>query len=182
MTDKAGMSGVIPFIGRDDEVRALRGSLEKLAEGHGAAVMLAGEAGAGKSRLMAEFAAIARESGAITLRGHCTPEWPTPYGPFAGAIGEYVKDAGEKRTPDRPGLRRSPLSRAWFPSFATGFRTYSSPESLPPADERVRLLDVVAQFLVALSGRSPVVVILDDLHWADEGTLGMLRSIARETT
>src|SRR5207244_5141211 len=71
-----------------------------------------------------------------------------------------------------------PVARI-VPGVRTRLPDISEPVALQPDEERFRLLDAVAQFLIAVSVRAPTIVVLDDLHWADKGTIAMLRHVAR---
>ena len=83
-----------PFVGRENESARLRARLEEARAGRGGLVMLVGEPGIGKTRTAEEFAERARHEGATVLWGRCFEgEWAPPYGPFAEAIAEYVRDA-----------------------------------------------------------------------------------------
>ncbi len=176
-TDSPGRA---PFVGRDAQVQALRDSLTHASAGHGTAVALAGEAGIGKSRLLAEFATIAAEQGALTLTGRCTQEWSASYGPFVEAIAAYVQQTDSDALRADLGDGAAPIARL-VPAIRERLPDTSEPESLEPGEEGLRLLDAVSQFLVSVSKRSPILLVLDDLHWADEGTRSMLRHLARAT-
>jgi tetratricopeptide (TPR) repeat protein len=141
--------------------------------------MLTGEPGIGKTRTTREFADFARQAGAAVLWGACYEgEWAPPFGPFAEAIAAYsgTTDAERLRADLGPGCaaiaRLVPVLRDALPGIP-------EPASLQPEEERFRLLDAVSQFLIALAARAPVVLVLEDLHWADKGTIAMLRHVAR---
>jgi tetratricopeptide (TPR) repeat protein len=141
--------------------------------------MLVGEPGIGKTRTAEEFCDAARAEGAAVLWGRCFEgEWAPPYGPFVEAIAGYGRaaDPDALRADLGPGAgalaRLAPSIREWLPDIP-------EPAQLQPDEERYRLLDAVAQFLIAASARAPVVLVLDDLHWADKGTIAMLRHVAR---
>jgi DNA-binding CsgD family transcriptional regulator len=168
-----------PFVGREDESGRLRARLEEARAGRGGLVMLVGEPGIGKTRTAEEFAVYARGQGATVLWGRCYDgEWSPPYGPFAEAITEYVRAAPADALRADLGFGAAPISRL-VPALREAIPDIEDPVALQPDEERFRLLDAVSQFLIAVSQRAPVLLVLDDLHWADKGTIAMLRHVAR---
>jgi predicted ATPase len=101
-----------------------------------------------------------------------------PFGPFAEAIAAYARHADAETLRRDPGIGAAPIARV---VAAVRERLPDVPEPMPlqPDEERFRLLDAVSQFLIATATRVPIVLVLDDLHWADKGTLAMLRHVAR---
>ena len=139
------LSSGFPFVGRESELVTLR-SLVPWADGEGRRIVLiGGEAGSGKSRLVREFAGVAAESGANVLYGACDAVVHPPYGPFVEALGELPAGAG----------------------------------AADPDTERHRLHTAVADLLERAGLDKPVVLVLEDAHWADAPTLGLLRHLAR---
>jgi tetratricopeptide (TPR) repeat protein len=141
--------------------------------------MLVGEPGIGKTRVLEEFTEAARASRALVLWGRCYEgEWAPPYGPFAQAIAEFVGNANPEDLRRNLGFGGPPLARL-VPLLRERLPDLTQPVPLAPEEERFRLLDAASQLLIAVSQRAPLVVVLDDLHWADRGTLAMLRHVAR---
>jgi class 3 adenylate cyclase/tetratricopeptide (TPR) repeat protein len=168
-----------PFVGRGKEMARLRAKLDEARAGHGGLVMLVGEPGIGKSRTIEEFAEQARAGGALVLVGRCFEgEWAPPYAPFVEAIAGYAKDADPDALRADLGYGAPPVARL-VPSLRERLPDIGQPVPLNPDEERFRLLDAVSQFIIATSARAPVVLVLDDLHWADGGTIAMLRHVAR---
>ena len=168
-----------PFTGRTAELRRLTRRLDEACAGHGGVVLLAGEPGIGKTRTIAEVAETARAQGALVLWGRCYEgEAARPFGPFAEALGEYARTAAPEVLRADLGLHAAPLTRL-VPLLRERVPDLPEPVALEPAEERVRLLDAVAQSLLALAARVPTVLVLDDLHWADAGTVTLLRHVAR---
>jgi AAA ATPase domain len=168
-----------PFVGRESESARLGARLEEARAGRGGLVMLVGEPGIGKTRTAEEFAEYARGEGATVLWGRCYDgEWSPPYGPFAEAIAEYVRAAPADALRADLGFGAAPIARL-VPALREGLPDIEDPVALQPDEERFRLLDAVSQFLIAVSQRVPVVLVLDDLHWADKGTIALLRHVAR---
>ena len=168
-----------PFVGRAAELAKLTHALQEAGAGQGGLVLLAGEPGIGKTRLTEEFAESAAELGALVLAGRCYEgEWAPPYGPFAEAIAAYTRTAEPEQLRQDLGLGAPPIARL---VAAVRERLPDIPDAvtLQPEEERFRVLDAVSQFLAATATRQPVVLIVDDLHWADKGSIGMLRHVAR---
>ena len=177
--DPAAFLAQTPFVGRAAEVAQLTQKLREADTGRGGMVMLVGEPGIGKTRTCDEFAELARASGARVLRGRCFEgEWSPPYAPFAEAIEAYARDADADELRADLGYGAPPIARM-APSLRERLRDIEEPAALQPDEERFRLLDAVSQFLIAVSRRAPVVLVLDYLHWADRGTIGMMRHVAR---
>jgi class 3 adenylate cyclase len=168
-----------PFVGRAAERTKFTRKLQDAREGQGGLVLVAGEPGIGKTRLTEEFAESASEFGAVVLAGRCYEgEWAPPYGPFAEAIAGYTRVAEPDQLRQDLGAGAPSIARV---VAAVRERLPAIPEAAPlqPDEERVRLLDAVSQFLIAIAARTPVVVIIDDLHWADKDSIAMLRHVAR---
>jgi class 3 adenylate cyclase len=170
-----------PFVGRRDELARLVHRLERTERGQGGLVMVVGEPGIGKTRTTEEFAAQARERGARVLWGHCDEgEGAVPYGPFAEAIGEYA--ARTEVDELRADLSQYGAAVAGIAPLLKE-RVFDLPAlpALQPDEERHRLFDAVTQFVLATARRAPVVLVLDDLHWADRGAIALLHHLARFT-
>src|SRR5256712_1382767 len=179
-TDRAGVFVTrTPFVGRVKEMARLRAKFDEARAGHGGLVMLVGEPGIGKSRTIEEFAEHAGAGGALVLAGRCFEgEWAPPYAPFGEAIAGYAKDAAPDALRADLGYGAPPVARL-VPSLRERLPDIAEPVPLNPDEERFRLLDAVSQFIIATSARAPVVLVIDDLHWADGGTIAMLRHVAR---
>src|SRR5262245_5704741 len=168
-----------PFVGRTAELGRLGQRLRDARAGHGAVVLLEGEAGIGKTRTLEELAETARAEGATVLRGRCYEgEAARPYGPFAEALTEYVRRAPAETLRTDLEVGAAPLTLL-VPELRERLPDLPEPVALQPNAERVRVLDAMVQWLLALAARAPTVVVLDDLHWADHGTVAMLRHVAR---
>lgn len=164
------------YFGRAAEMSRLLASLEKAAAGRGGVVLLAGEPGIGKSHALRQLIEQARRGSAIVLAGRCVEGgWMPPFRPFAEAIAGYAESAG----PERLRADLAPALVRIAPRLSELLPELEPPPALQPDEERFRLLDAAAQFFAALSARAPVLLVLDDLHWADAGTALMLRHVAR---
>src|SRR5208282_4953684 len=167
-----------PFVGRAHQIKRLLAKLEVASNGRGAVAMLLGEPGIGKTRTLEEFTDLARQRGAMVLRGACYDgEFQPPYGPFAEVILDYARIAPAEDL--RTILAQSaPTIARIAPALRRHLGDIPEPPALDKEEERFRLLDAVAQSLIALSRIAPLVLILDDLHWADRGTIAMLGHVA----
>lgn len=143
--------------------------------------MLAGEAGIGKTFLAHTFAQHAHEQGALVIWGHCFEgEWQPPYGPWVGALREYVNAVEPQRLQTEIGLGAPYLAKL-VPEISLIIDSDQQALPLSPDEERVRIFDAITQWLVAGSRQQPIVVILDDLHWANPESLLLLQYIVRST-
>ena len=168
-----------PFVGRAAEVARLHALFDDAKAGHGGLVMLVGEPGIGKTRTTEEFAEWVESNGGRVLRGRCFEgDWSPPYGPFAEAIEGYARDASLDELREDLGQGAAPIARL-VPALRDRLEGIPEPESLQPDEERFRLLDAVSQFLHRASARVSLLLFLDDIHWADHGTITMMRHIAR---
>lgn len=171
-----------PFVGRTHQMERLLAKLDLACSGRGSVAMLVGEPGIGKTRTLEEFTDFARERGATVLRGACYDgEFQRPYGPFAEAIAEYARTAPAENL--KAALaKNAPTIARMVPGLSRHLGDISDPPALDKEEERFRLLDAVAQSLIVLAQTLPLVLILDDLHWADRGTVAMLAHVAHFVT
>ena len=166
------------FVGRGGELDKLRARLARARAGSGGVVALVGEAGIGKTRTALAFAERARDEGATVAVGSCTEgEWGAPLQPWAQALGSIVRTLGDKEAQRAAGAGRGTL--AWFVPELTA--RAPSP-SLDPRDERLRLHQSVTELLARASTKAPLVLVIDDLHWVDVDSLGLLQNIARQAS
>ena len=169
------------FVGRAAELRRLREALDSARDGRAAARFVSGEAGIGKSRLVNEFLAEAHRAGAIVARGESVPlgDSGLPYAPFVAAVRGLVGELPPGRVDEVIGPARS--------AFA-----YLRPDLLqdpaPPRDAspgvgegKARLFETVLGLLRRTAEEAPMVLVLEDLHWADASTRDLLRFLVRST-
>jgi class 3 adenylate cyclase len=177
--DPAAVLRHTPFTGRAAELSRLERRLEEARGGRGGVAMLVGEPGIGKTRTLEELAETARAQEALVLWGRCYEgEAGRPYGPFVEAIAEYSRKADTERLRADLGPGAAPLARL-VPVLCERLPDLPEPVPLQPDEERTRLIDAVTQFLLALAARTLTVLVLDDLHWADAGTVTLLRHVGR---
>ncbi len=180
ITDLRGLSWG-RFVGRRDEMDQLKSALESSLSGRLALAFIAGEPGIGKTRLAEEFAVYAGLRGAQVLTGHCYEgEASMPYRPFVEALRQYVRSRpdADLRQQLGPG---APEVATLVSEVRERFPEITDPPTLEPDAERLRLFDSVTQLLRNATSPSggPLVLFLDDLHWADKPSLLMLQHIAR---
>ena len=167
-----------PFVGRAGELEALR-TLMPRAEGEGRRVaLLAGEAGAGKSRLAREFAGQAASEGALVLYGACDAVVRTPYRPFVEALDRLVRVTEVAELREALGGGGGELTRL-LPDLPALVGELPEPVGADPDTERHRLHTAVADLLANVSRGRPILLVLEDGHWADPATLLLLRHLAR---
>ncbi|HSD78979.1 MAG TPA: AAA family ATPase, partial [Solirubrobacteraceae bacterium] len=167
-----------PFVGRSAELETLRTLLPR-ADGEGRRiVLLGGEPGSGKSRLVREFAAEAASEGAIVLYGACDAVVHTPYGPFVEALDRLARVTEPAELRAALGGAGGELTRL-LPDLPTRVGDLPPPVTADPDTERHRLHTVVTDLLTAVGRRRPLLLVIEDGHWADAPTLLLLRHLAR---
>ena len=168
-----------PLVGRAAELAAMQWAYEA-----GRLIVVEGEPGIGKSRLAREFAAWASRGGALALTARCYEgEEALAYGPFVQAVRAAGASAGPDWIESLPSRVLAEAARL-APEVSEG-GPGAAPGSPVPDDPgaRSRFLDGVASFLLsALDGPQPGVLVLDDLHWADQASLELLAFLVRRLT
>jgi class 3 adenylate cyclase len=167
----------VGVVGRRDEAAAIASAFKRVAGGEGCEVALvSGEAGQGKTTVVAEGARAAFEEGAWVLFGHCEEDIAAPYQLFAETLGHYITHAPEDRL--------KPLVDAYGPELARVVPALAKRVAgLPPStatdteSERYLLFAAVVEFIAQISVGQPIVLVLEDLQWADEGSLQLLRHL-----
>ena len=140
--------------------------------------LLAGEPGAGKSRLAREFAGQVAMEGALVLYGACDAVVRTPYGPFVEALERLVRVTEVTELRPALGAGGGELTRL-LPDLPAVFDGLAGPVEADPDTERHRLHTAVAELLANVSRTRPILLVLEDGHWADAATLLLLRHLAR---
>jgi len=167
------------LIGRTPELTSLRALLEQVKGGQGQVVVVSGEAGIGKSRLVMETRAEALASGFLVLQGSCFPtDRSCPYAPLLDLLRSFL--ATDARTRIEASL--GPLTAAFFPLLPDLLPQPLEHPLLPPLDaeqEKRRLFACLAQVLTNQTDTSPLLLVLEDLHWSDDTSLEFLHYLAR---
>jgi tetratricopeptide (TPR) repeat protein len=167
------------FVGREQELQEATSLWNQALSGNGQTLLISGEPGIGKTRLMRELATHVEVTGGRALIGECESEGGAPYSPFA----QIVRKALHKGTENGFNL----------PEFVLGDLLKLAPELKPyypdvppnpdlePEAEQQRLFENVVAFCKILSDYEPLLLVIDDAHWADSGSLSLLRYLAGRT-
>ncbi|MFH9414255.1 ATP-binding protein [Streptomyces rochei] len=160
-------SSVSPLVGREDELARLTGVLERARAGEARAVLIAGDAGVGKTRTLDEVAERAAAAGTTVLTGHCVDlgDVGLPYLPFTEILGVLAADERFAAV-----LAAHPVADRLLGA---------GPQDAEGRDgatrSRLRLFEDVAALLAELSDVAPLLLVLEDLHWADQSSRDLLR-------
>ncbi len=166
------------LVGRTVELEYVGRCWREATEGQRSLVLLAGDAGIGKTRLAAELAARAHSDGAIVLYGRFDEETLTPYQPVVEMLRGWSGGEPLNALRERLGPRASELG-ILLPEFGPP-PAETVAMSGPEADaQRFRFFDAVAALIGEIGAEAPVVLVFDDLHWADRPTLQLLRHLVR---
>jgi len=168
----------VGVVGRDTEAAMIADAFKRVASGEGRELLLvAGEAGLGKTTLVAEATRAAFDAGACVLFGHCEEDLATPYQLFAEALAHYVTHCPEEQLVAHVAAHGSELARL-VPALASRLSDLPASKATDGDTERFLLFAAVVDLLSEVSRQQPVVVVLDDLHWADKASLQLLRHLA----
>jgi tetratricopeptide (TPR) repeat protein len=167
------------FVGREAELRQLQSCFDAAASGQGSLTMVVGEPGIGKTALCEQLATYAGLRGGRALVGHCYEEGSLslPYLAFVEALKTYAqaRDVNQLRKELGPGA--ADVARI-VSEIRERLRIQPRPKG-DPGEERYRLLQAVSDFLGSAAIAKPLLIVLEDLHSADGGTLEMLGHVAR---
>jgi predicted ATPase/DNA-binding SARP family transcriptional activator len=168
----------MPFVGRRGELETLQRAWSRAARRFGGTVLVAGEAGIGKSRLCAELAALAERQGARVLVGATTEPESGPYQALIAAAQHGL-----------PLLARDGLDVVWaatltrvLPEIRAIRPDLAEPAALDEDRARTRLHEALARFFEAIAQARPLVLVLEDVHWAHRDTIDAIEALARRAT
>jgi class 3 adenylate cyclase/tetratricopeptide (TPR) repeat protein len=165
------------FVGRDDERERMATALKDAAGGDRRAVLLGGEPGIGKTTLAASFAMQAAEQGATVLYGRCDEDLFVPYQPWVEALDHLVAHLPDEVLGAHIEAAGTALGRV-LPALARRVGTGGvGAGSTSGESDRPQMFAAVVDLLARATVRAPVVLLLDDLHWADAATTQLLRHV-----
>ena len=166
-----------PLVGREEERDTIEACLERASAGRGGVLFIGGEPGVGKTRLAEECLALGQERDMLTLVGHAYAERGEPF-----IIAVEIIEALMRILPG-PALRQvlgdsaAEVARL-VPGLRDRFSDIPSPVELAPEQRQRYLYNAMLDFTRRLSSTVPCVILLDDLHWADESSMNLLEHIA----
>lgn len=167
------------LVGRAQEMETLERALYAAQRGTGQCIVITGEAGVGKSRLLSEIRHRAGAEHFLTLQGYCfEQDLSFPYAPLVDALRAYLMQC----TPPEINVTLGPFAPEIFkllPELAPFLPDLQPTPALDPGAEKHRLFETLTQFFIRLAATQPVLVILEDLHWSDETSLDFLHLFVR---
>lgn len=167
------------IVGREGEFAQLQQQWQSAEQGRAHLVLLSGEPGVGKTRLATELMQAVQSLGAPVLRGGCYEyEATTPYLPFVEALRDWVHATGAEQLRVTLGDTAPEIVKL-APEIETKLGALPASPPLSPNEERLRLFDHIARVLRNIAAPRGLVLFLDDLHWADRGTIHLLHYLLR---
>jgi DNA-binding SARP family transcriptional activator/tetratricopeptide (TPR) repeat protein len=166
-----------PLVGRKRESALLRDWWASAGNGGSDLLLVEGDPGIGKTRLVGELARAVEIEGALVLWGRCDEEPVAPFQPFAEALGRYFHAESADRISRMPNWQLAELSR-----LVLRLRQYATSFDRDPGDlegNRYRFFEAVTATLSEISGNGKLLFVVDDLHFADQPTLLLLRHVFR---
>ena len=167
------------FVGREPELRQLQTAFEGAMSGQGALMMVVGEPGIGKTAICDQLKTFVTLRGGKTLLGHCYEEGSLslPYLAFVEVMRSYVLDREAKDLREELGTGAADVARI-VSEVREKLKVKPRPKG-DPEEERYRLMQAVTGFLTNAASVQPLLIVLEDLHDADKGTLDMLTHVSR---
>jgi len=167
------------LVGRQRELDSLWNQFEQSITGRLRVTLVVGEPGIGKTRLLREVAQHAEQVGVSVLHGGASEaEGMPPYLPFLEALGQHIRAAAPDEVRTQTGAMASVLATI-LPELSLCLGELPASYLLPPEQARLRLYEAVGMFLAAIAAPNGLLVLLDDLQWADTATLDLLCYVAR---
>ncbi len=168
--------GSFEFAGRDQEFETLLSAWKTAVTGVPGVVLVSGEPGIGKTRLVSELARRAMEDDVVVMAGRCDEHVHVAYRPFVDALAQVCRDLAGRPAVDVLGPRAGELRRL-LPDLDTVLTEVPETIAGDPEFERFQVLDAIAGAVATISTEVPVLLVLDDLHWAEGPTLAALRHL-----
>ncbi|MDQ1466366.1 MAG: hypothetical protein QOH10_781, partial [Actinomycetota bacterium] len=169
-------AGELPFAAREDERLRLTEAWKRAQVDRATTVLLAGEPGIGKTRLASELARQAHEEGALVVLGRCDEHVAAPHAPWTELLRSIVAGVADDVIVEHVAHHGGELTRL-VPELVRRAPGAPPPTSTDPDTERLLLFDAVVDVLQRAAEPQPVVVLLDDAHWADAGSVHLLRHV-----
>jgi KaiC/GvpD/RAD55 family RecA-like ATPase/tetratricopeptide (TPR) repeat protein len=188
---KLGVLAEPVLVGRESELEELRSFLNFAIDGKGKTVFISGEAGSGKTRLAREFLKAAGKRSVAVMAGWCLSDSQVPYFPFMEAFNSYYSASDEEEaqsnllrpqsqlglgTPMRVGLAGG---GGEITSWLTGTKQSGKAMALSPQAWKDQVFAAVSETLHTIATQGPVVLFIEDVHWADSASLALLHYVAR---
>jgi predicted ATPase/DNA-binding NarL/FixJ family response regulator len=167
------------LVGRTQELSQLEHALTAARGGAGGCVLLSGEAGIGKSRLLAEIRDRALDSGFVVLTGRCfEQDMAVPYAPLIDMLRTFFARRAMSDIFDLLGSQAPEIVKL-LPELAARGSAAQPAASLEPEAEKRRLFEALANFFLRQTETQPLVLVVEDLHWSDQASLGFLLFLVR---
>ena len=168
-----------PIVGRQQELTAVMNHYEAARGGRARVVLVTGEPGMGKTRLLDEVALRSAQDGAVVLRGQASEaEGMPPFLPFVEALGQHIRMTQEDQLCRQVATAPEVLA-SLLPELAVCLHERPVPLPFPPEQARLRLYEALGAFLAGIGAPHALILTLDDLHWADTASLDLLCHLAR---
>jgi len=174
LPDRLDQAVAAALVGRTAALERLREELEGARAGDARLVLVAGEGGIGKTRLVAELAAVAE--GVTVLYGRCDEEELVPFGPWIEVLSVYLASLDDAAVTAVVGDAGAELTRL-VPELRARLPGLDAPPAADPETERHRLFAAVVGVVERAAARTPLLLVIDDLHWADRSSLLLLRQL-----
>ena len=169
------------LFGRELDLAALDDALAQTSLGHGQTVLIAGEAGIGKTRLLGEASAHARSAGLAVLEGHCfEEERALPLAPFIDLLRNWLRESTDEEVAERLGETGGALL-ALVPELARRSPALEPLPALDPEQLKRRIFQAVSELIARAAAKAPLLVMIEDVHWSDASSAELLMTIARAT-
>lgn len=167
------------FVGRRLELGALRAALEETLSSRGHVMMLVGEPGIGKTRTAEEISSIAQSLDFQVYWGRCyEEEGAPPYWPWVQPLRSHIRQTDANVLADEMGPAAPSIAEI-VPELSNKLPGLEPPPPLDPERSRFRLFDAITTFWGGVSQARPLMLVLDDLHWADQSSLLLLEFVAQ---